>query len=81
MDALWTRLADLGKEQAALMDSLEAAVSMLVPRGWAVMNMDHAAVSAAVAAVRAGNPDDADDLLAAGAQGIIVTELAASRLA
>ena len=64
VDASWTRLAGLGKEQKALMDSVEAAVSLLVPRGWAVMNMDHAAVSAAVAAVRAGNPDDADDLLA-----------------
>jgi hypothetical protein len=69
VDASWTRLADLGKEQTALMDSIEAAVSLLVPRGWAVMNMDHAAVSAAVAAVRAGNPDDADDLLAGQWEG------------
>lgn len=69
VDASLTRLADLGQEQTALMDSIEAAVSLLVPRGWAVMNMDHAAVSAAVTAVRAGNPGDADDLLAGQWEG------------
>lgn len=64
LDASWTQLADLGTEQTALMDSMEAAVSMLVPRGWAVMHMDIAVVNAAVAAVREGRPDDADNLLA-----------------
>lgn len=65
LDASWTRLGDLGTEQAALMDSMEAAVKLLVPRGWAVMHMDTAAVKDAVAAVRAGRPEEADDLLAA----------------
>lgn len=69
LDASWTRLADLGTEQAALMDSMEAAVSVLVPRGWAVMHMDTAAVNAAVAAVREGRPDEADDLLAGQWEG------------
>lgn len=69
VDASWTRLADLSIEQKMLMDSMEAAVSLLVPRGWAVMNMDHAAVSAAVAAVQVGNPDDADDMLAGQWEG------------
>jgi hypothetical protein len=64
VDASWTRVADLGKEQTALLDSIEAAVRLLVPRGWAVMHMDTEAVNAAVAAMRAGNPDEADDLLA-----------------
>ena len=64
LDASLAQLADLGTEQAALMDSMTAAVSLLVPRGWAVMNMDAMAVTNAVAAVRAGRPDEADDLLA-----------------
>jgi hypothetical protein len=64
VDASWTRVADLGKEQTALLDSIEAAVRLLVPSGWAVMHMDTEAVNAAVAAMRAGNPDEADDLLA-----------------
>lgn len=64
LDASWTRLADIGMEQAALFDSMEAAVAVLVPRGWAVMQMDIAAVSAAVAAVHEGRPEEADDLLA-----------------
>ncbi len=70
VDASWARLVDLGEEQTALLDSMEAAVSVLVPRGWAVMHMDTAAVSAAVAAVRAtGDPDEADDLLAGQWEG------------
>ena len=69
LDVAWTQLADLGTEQAALMDSMEAAVSVLVPRGWAVMQMDTAAVNAAVAAVREGRPDEADDLLAGQWEG------------
>ena len=64
LDASWALLADLGTEQAALMDSMVDAVSLLVPRGWAVTNMDTATVKNAVAAVRAGRPDEADDLLA-----------------
>jgi len=51
------------------MDSMEAAVSVLVPRGWAVMHMDTAAVSAAVAAVCEGRHDEADDLLAGQWEG------------
>ncbi len=51
------------------MDSMEAAVGVLVPRGWAVMHMDTAAVNAAVAAVREGRPDEADDLLAGQWEG------------
>lgn len=69
VDASWTRLADLGNKQTALFDSMEAAVSLLVPRGWAVMNMDTTAVGAAVAAVRAGKPEEADDLLAGQWEG------------
>jgi len=69
LDASWTQMADLGMEQAALMDSMEAAVSVLVPRGWAVMHMDKAAVSAAVSAVREGHDDEADDLLAGQWEG------------
>ena len=51
------------------MDSIEAAVRLLVPRGWAVMHMDTTTMSAAVAAVQAGNPDEADDLLAGQWEG------------
>lgn len=69
LDASWTRLDDLGTEQAALVSSMEAAISALVPRGWAVMHMDTAAVSAAVAAVREGHPEEADDLLAGQWEG------------
>lgn len=69
LDASWAQLADLGAKQAALMDSMEAAVRLLVPRGWAVMHMDSAAVSAAAAAVAAGRADEADDLLAGQWEG------------
>lgn len=51
------------------MASMEDAVSLLVPRGWAVMNMETAVVRDAVAAVRAGNPDEADDMLAGQWEG------------
>ena len=69
LDVSWTQLADFGTEHAALMDSMEAAVRVLVPRGWAVMHMDTAAVTAAVADVRDGRPDEADDLLAGQWEG------------
>lgn len=69
VDTSWTRLAELGHEQTALLTSMEAAVSLLVPRGWAVMHMDTAAVNAAVAAVRAGNSDEADGILAGQWEG------------
>lgn len=69
LDASWTRLADLGTEQVALIDSMESAVSLLVPRGWAIMHMDTAAVKDAVAAVQGGRPEEADDLLSAQWEG------------
>lgn len=69
VDASWAELVDLGKKQTALMDSIEAAVSLLVPRGWGAMQMDTAAVSAAVAAVQAGDPAEADDILAGQWEG------------
>lgn len=64
LDASWEGLVELGAKQTALMDSIEAAVSVLVPRGWAVMNMKSEVVNAAVAAVRAGRAGEGDDLLA-----------------
>lgn len=69
LNASWTRPADTGSEYAAHMDSVEAAVRLLVPRGWAVMSMDTAAVAGAVAAVRAGRTEEADHLLAGQWEG------------
>src|SRR5690554_1458865 len=60
LEASWVQLADLGGKQAALMESMEAAVTLLVPRGWAVMHMDSAAMKAAVLAVAEGRVDEAD---------------------
>ena len=51
------------------MDSIEAAVSLLVPRGWAVMNMDHRGRERGGGRSAGGHPDDADDLLAGQWEG------------
>lgn len=69
LSASWRGVAERGAEYAELMESMEAAVSLLVPRGWAVMQMDISAVKDAVDAIRDGRPEEADDLLAAQWEG------------
>lgn len=60
----WERLADMGAEYRRSIERIEASVRVLVPRGWAVMNMDTEAVLGAVQMTEAGRGDEADDLLA-----------------
>lgn len=51
-------------EYVELLRSMEDALEVLVPRGWAPFNMDSAVVASAVAMVRSGRPAEADALLA-----------------
>lgn len=51
-------------EYVELLRSMEDALEVLVPRGWAPFNMDSAVVASAVALVRSGRPAEADALLA-----------------
>lgn len=47
-----------------LLDSMEDAVKLLVPRGWAPLKMDSAAVKQAISLIKTGNELEADNLLA-----------------
>lgn len=60
----WERLVGVGAEYRRSIEGIEDAVRVLVPRGWAVMNMDTDAVVRAVQMSEAGRGDEADDLLA-----------------
>lgn len=60
----WDELAGVGAEYRRSVERIEAAVRVLVPRGWAVMNMDVAVVRRAIQAAEAGRGDEADELLA-----------------
>lgn len=55
----------LGRESQRLVSSMEEALECLVPRGWAPFNMPTATVDQAVVLVRAGQAEQADELLAA----------------
>lgn len=59
----WERLVGVSAEYRESVEAIEAAVRVLVPRGWAVTNMNTEAVRRAVDAAEAGRGDDADDLL------------------
>lgn len=66
---VWEQLVSVGAEYRRTIGGIEAAVQTLVPRGWAVMNMNTDAVRAAVELAEAGRGDDADDLLAGQWEG------------
>lgn len=59
----WAQLGGLSAEYRTRLKSLEDALRLLVPRGWAPLHMDTASVSQAVKLVRAGRGDEADELL------------------
>lgn len=60
----WAQLGGLSAEYRQLLNALEEALGVLVPRGWAPFHMDSSAVNQAVLLVRAGRGDNADELLA-----------------
>ena len=65
----WEQLTLTGVEFRHGLESIEAAVRMLVPRGWAVMNMQTEAVAEAVRLADAARGDEADNLLAGQWEG------------
>ncbi len=65
----WEQLSLTGVEYRHALESIEAAIRVLVPRGWAVMNMQTKAVAEAVRLADAGRDDEADDLLAGQWEG------------
>ena len=64
IDPLWTAFAEQGASMNALIGDIELALTELVPRGWAVFNMQTETVNQAVNLVRTGDGDRADELLA-----------------
>ncbi len=66
----WEQLTLTGVEYRHGLESIEAAVRMLVPRGWAVMNMQTEAVAEAVRLADAARGDEADNLLAGQWEGV-----------
>jgi hypothetical protein len=65
----WERLVGVGADYRRSIEGITAAVRVLVPRGWAVMNMDSEAVRRAVEAADAGRGDEAEELLAGQWEG------------
>lgn len=64
IDPLSTALSEQGVSMNALIGDVEHALIELVPRGWAVFNMQAESVNQAVNLVRSGDEDGADELLA-----------------
>jgi len=64
LDTQWRALAVHGETMEALMEKIEEALTELVPRGWAVFNMQSEEVERAVQLVKADRGGDADELLA-----------------
>ncbi len=65
----WEQLSLTGVEYRHALESIEAAIRVLVPRGWAVMNMQTKAVGEALRLADAGRDDEAGDLLAGQWEG------------
>lgn len=63
IEADWKRLATAGAEYRRTVEGIEASLTTLVPRGWAVMAMQTDALERAVGLVREGRGSEADDLL------------------
>ncbi|WP_461165347.1 hypothetical protein [Arthrobacter sp. R4-81] len=60
----WSELASISTEYHQLLHSMEDALKVLVPRGWAPFHMDSKAISTAIELVRGGKGGQADELLA-----------------
>lgn len=60
----WGQFAVLGVEYRKGIETIEAAVRVLGPRGWSVMTMDTESVHGAIQAAETGHGDVADDMLA-----------------
>ena len=64
LDAQWEALAAHGVGMEELMQKIEDALTELVPRGWAVFNMQSEVVARAVGLVKTDRGGEADELLA-----------------
>lgn len=58
------KLSQMGSEYRRLLKSMEDALELLVPRGWAPLRMDSQVVDQAIDLIRNGKEDEADNLLA-----------------
>lgn len=64
VDAAWDDLAARGAECRTLLAEIEDGLRLLVPRGWAVFDMQSEALHRAIGLVEQGQGDEADELLA-----------------
>lgn len=64
LNVVWANLGNVSQEYRALLADVEDALSLLVPRGWAVFNMQSDAIREAVALLSQGQGVQADELLA-----------------
>ena len=64
LDAQWDALAAHGVGMEELMQKIEDALTKIVPRGWAVFNMQSEVIARAVGLVTTGRGGEADQLLA-----------------
>lgn len=62
--AQWDELRSLQQSYQGLLASMQDALEVLVPRGWAPFQMDSDATVEAIRLVRAGDPAAADQMLA-----------------
>lgn len=60
----WSQLQALSRDYTRLLAEMQAALQVLVPRGWAPFQMDSAATRDAIRLVGEGDPEAADRLLA-----------------
>ncbi|GAA4773326.1 hypothetical protein [Citricoccus nitrophenolicus] len=63
MGSTWDQLHIGGIEYRRFIEEIEAAVRVLVPRGWAVMTMQTEAINEAVHLVQSEREEEADELL------------------
>lgn len=62
--AAWDQLHIRGIEYRGLIEGIESAIRVLVPRGWAVMSMQTEAIQNAVHLTQSDRAEEADELLA-----------------
>jgi hypothetical protein len=65
----WSQLRALSRDYTRLLATMQDALQVLVPRGWAPFQMDSAATLAAIRLVGDGDPEAADQLLAGQWEG------------
>jgi hypothetical protein len=64
LDEQWRVMAAQSRAMEALIDMIDAALTELVPHGWAIFNMQSEQIDRAVKLVKAGRGEEADALLA-----------------